>query len=83
MTTTIAVSINGNYKTPVTVQHGTEAAVTEVISGRGHAGPFVKNYHPVHAQTLTVSVGPEQEDRSEPETVKLVDGELEPGDTSS
>lgn len=34
MTISIKVSVNGNYKIPVTTKYGDNEAITEVISGR-------------------------------------------------
>jgi hypothetical protein len=66
MTISINVSVNGNYKVPVTTQYGDNEPTTEVISGRGHEGPNVKNisyYHGNnHNNIVTVTVGPEEQD---------------------
>ena len=66
MTISIKVSVNGNYKVPVTTKYGDNEATTEVISGRGHSGPFVKDIPYYHGKNpsniVTVSVGPEEED---------------------
>lgn len=53
MTISINVSVNGNYKVPVTTKYGENEPVTEVISGRGHDGPFVKT-----SRTTTVRTRP-------------------------
>jgi hypothetical protein len=64
MTISIQVSINGNYKVPVTVQYGDEPSTTEIITGRGHEGPFVKNINYYHGSStiVSISVGPESYD---------------------
>lgn len=66
MTISISVSVNGNYKVPVTTKYGDNEPTTEVISGRGHTGPFVKSIHYYHgsnpSNVVTVSVGPEEQD---------------------
>jgi hypothetical protein len=64
MTISIQVSVNGNYKVPVTVKEGNHEPYTEVISGRGHDGPFVKHITHIHGPSniTTVSVGPEEPD---------------------
>lgn len=67
MTISIKVSVNGNYKVPVTTKYGDDVPPsTEVISGRGHEGPFVKEipyYHGSNPSNIvTVSVGPEEQD---------------------
>lgn len=71
MTISISVSVNGNYKVPVQVQYGDGEPTTEVISGRGSSGPFVKNipyYHGSNPSNIvTVVVGPEEQDNGEPE----------------
>ena len=67
MTINIKVSVNGNYKVPVTVQYGDGEPTTEVISGRGHEGPFVKNISYYHGSetVVTVTVGPEEQDNGD------------------
>ncbi|MEI9964352.1 MAG: hypothetical protein WDM92_06270 [Caulobacteraceae bacterium] len=65
MTISINVSVNGSYKVPVTVKRGVEDPVTEVISGRGHEGPNVKNipyYHGNMDGDLVVTIGKEEQD---------------------
>lgn len=66
MTISIQVSVNGNYKVPVTTKYGDKEPTTEVISGRGHSGPFVKHisyYHGNNSDNIVVvSVGPEEQD---------------------
>lgn len=66
MTISIKVSVNGNYKVPVITQYGDNEPSTEVISGRGHDSPFVKDipyYHGVDpSNVVTVKVGPEEQD---------------------
>lgn len=66
MTISIRVSVNGNYKVPVTTKYEGKEPTTEVISGRGHGGPFIKDipyYHsPGSNNIVTVSVGPEEPD---------------------
>ena len=69
MTISINVSVNGDYKVPVTTKYGENEPTTEVISGRGHAGPFVKNISYYHSSNpsnvVTVTVGPEEPDNGE------------------
>ena len=67
MTININVSVNGNYKVPVTTKYGDEESTTEVISGRGHIGPFVKNINYYHGSDaiVTVTVGPEEQDNGD------------------
>lgn len=68
MTISISVSVNGNYKVPVTTQYGDAEPATEVITGRGSNGPFVKHIH-YHgsnpSNVVTVKVGPEEVDNGE------------------
>ena len=67
MTISIQVSVNGNYKVPVTVTNQDGSETTEVISGRGHEGPFVKhiNYYHGSNEGVTVFVGKEEQDNGE------------------
>lgn len=72
MTIDIRVSVAGNYKVPVTVQYGANGeATTEVISGRGSDGPFVKRISYYHGNNpdniVQVTVGPESSDDGEEE----------------
>ena len=66
MTISIKVSVNGNYKIPVTTKYGDNEPTTEVISGRGLNAPFVKDipyYHGSNPSNIVVvSVGPEEQD---------------------
>ena len=65
MTISINVSVNGNYKVPVTIKYGAGEPTTEVISGRGLTAPFVMQipfYQSVNCQSVTVTVGPEEQD---------------------
>lgn len=66
MTISIQVSVNGNYKVPVTTQYGDNEPETEVISGRGNDGPKVKYIPYYHSNNpdniVTVEVGPEEQD---------------------
>lgn len=66
MTISIKVSVNGNYKIPVTTKYGDGDPTTEVISGRGDKGPFIKDipyYHSSNSSNVvTVIVGPEEQD---------------------
>lgn len=64
MTISIKVSVNGNYKVPVTTKYGDSEPTMEVISGRGLTAPFVKDipYHHGLDNIVSVSVGPEEQD---------------------
>ena len=69
MTISISVSVNGNYKVPVKVQHGEETPEIKTISGRGADGPvtmFIPHYHGETSVTK-IEVGPEVEDHGEAE----------------
>jgi len=64
MTISIQVSVNGNYKVPVTVKRGSAEPTTEVVSGRGHEGPKVLHipyYHGSYGDVV-VTVGQEEQD---------------------
>lgn len=69
MTISITVSVNGNYKVPVTTKYGNNEPTTEVITGRGHSGPFVKHIPYYHGSNpgnvVTVTVGPEEQDNGD------------------
>lgn len=65
MTISVQVSVNGNYKCPVSYKQG-DREVTEVITGRGSEGPkvlYIPFYH--GPDLLTLSVGPEEQDLGE------------------
>lgn len=66
MTISITVSVNGNYKVPVTTKYGDNDPSTEVISGRGLSVPYVRNipyYHGSNpSNVVVVTVGPEEQD---------------------
>lgn len=62
MTISIKVSVNGNYKVPVTIKYDDKEPTTEVISGRGLTAPFVKDIPAYHGKITVVTVGPEEAD---------------------
>jgi hypothetical protein len=62
MTISINVSVNGNYKVPVTTKYDDKEPTTEVISGRGLNVPFIKHIPAYHDKITTVTVGPEEQD---------------------
>jgi len=67
MTISVSVSVNGNYKCPVSYKQG-EREVTEVVSGRGSQGPKVLSIPFYHGpDIMTLSVGPETADNGEQE----------------
>ena len=62
MTISVQVSVNGNYKCPVTYKQG-DREMTEVVSGRDNEGPkvlYIPFYH--GPDLLTLSIGPEEQD---------------------
>lgn len=64
MTISIQVSVNGNYKVPVTVKRGAAEATTETVSGRGNEGPkilYIPYYHGSDGDVV-VTVGKEEQD---------------------
>ena len=66
MTVSIKVSVNGNYKLPVTVKQG-ERSEGFVLSGRGKVGPderYISFNHGPDAMSL--EIGPEEQDNGEP-----------------
>ena len=65
MTVSVSVSVNGNYKLPVSYKQG-DREVSEVISGRGSEGPKVVHIPFYHGpEVMTVTVGPEEQDLGE------------------
>lgn len=74
MTISISVSVNGNYKIPVTTKYRDGEPTTEVISGRGHPGPNVKQIPYYHgsdpSNVVTITVGPEEQDDGEDEAAE-------------
>lgn len=68
MTISVKVAVNGNYKVPVTVTQGSRQE-TIWISGRGHNGPNEVNINYDHGgDSMTLNIGPEEQDNGEPET---------------
>lgn len=68
MTVSVKISVNGNYKLPVTYKQG-DREVSEVISGRGHEGPNELSIPFFHsADVMTLQVGPEEQDNGEAAT---------------
>lgn len=63
MTISVKVSVNGNYKCPVSYKQG-DREESFVLSGRGiPAGPHERDIHFAHGtDAMTLSVGPEEED---------------------
>ena len=62
MTISINISVNGNYKCPVTFKQG-DREVTEIVSGKDSEGP--KNYYiPFYhgSDIMEIKVGPEEAD---------------------
>lgn len=65
MTISVQVSVNGNYKCPVSYKQG-DREVTELITGRGSDGPKVLCIPFYHGpDLLTLSIGPEEQDLGE------------------
>lgn len=67
MTISVKISVNGNYKCPVSLKQG-DREESFVLSGRGKDGPderHISFYHGPDAMTL--SVGPEEPDNGEAE----------------
>lgn len=62
MTTTIKVTVNGNYKIPV--KRGSEEPVW--VSGRHpdgeYHGPQSQDFHPTHGDGAVFVIGPEEPD---------------------
>ena len=65
MTISVTVSCNGNYKCPVSYKQGDREERFE-LSGRGKDGPDERSIPFYHGEdAMTLSVGPEEEDRGE------------------
>lgn len=67
MTINVTVSVNGNYKCPVSYKQG-DREENHVISGRGRDTPnelHIPFYH--GADAMTLNVGPEEPDNGEAE----------------
>jgi hypothetical protein len=65
MTISVTISVNGNYKCPVSYKQG-DREESQIISGRGRDGPnefTIPFYH--GADAMTLSVGPEERDEGE------------------
>ena len=65
MTISVQISVNGNYKCPVSYKQG-DREESQVVSGRGNDGPKMV-YIPFHhgSDVMTLSVGPEEPDNGE------------------
>jgi hypothetical protein len=63
MTVSVKISVNGNYKVPVSYKQGAREESFE-ISGRGSpVGPVERQISFYHGpDALTLSVGPEEQD---------------------
>lgn len=62
MTVSVQISVNGNYKLPVTYKQG-DTEVAETITGKGSDGPKVLSIPFSHgADAMEISVGPEEPD---------------------
>lgn len=62
MTTTVTISVNGDYKTPVKYKQG-DREVSLEISGRGSDGPKVETIPFYHGNDImTIEIGPETKD---------------------
>jgi len=67
MTISVTISVNGNYKCPVSYKQG-DSEESQVVSGRGHEGPKVLHIPFNHGPgVLTLSVGPEEQDNGDTE----------------
>lgn len=62
MTISLRLSVNGNYKCPISYKQGNRE-VSTIISGRGHSGP--NEYHIAFSHgpdVMTLKVGPKEPD---------------------
>ncbi len=65
MTVSVRVSVNGNYKLPVSFKQG-DREESFVISGKGSSTPVERNITFYHGpDVMSLSVGPEEEDKEE------------------
>jgi hypothetical protein len=68
MTVSVQISVNGNYKLPISYKQG-EREESLTVSGRGHAGPNVQHIPFYHgADVMTLQLGPETPDNGEEES---------------
>lgn len=68
MTISVSISVNGNYKCPISYKQG-DREVSQVVSGRGLQGPNVVHIPFYHGpDVMTLQVGPEEQDNGETET---------------
>jgi hypothetical protein len=68
MTISVSISVNGNYKCPVSYKQG-DREENHVVSGRGMDRPNVLHIPFYHgADAMTLSVGPEERDDGEVST---------------
>lgn len=63
MTTTVTVSVNGNYKVPIHCR-GENGESTVILSGRGQPGPNIQVFNMPHGSNAVISVGPEEPDNT-------------------
>ncbi|WP_226019740.1 hypothetical protein [Novosphingobium sp. FKTRR1] len=67
MTVSVSISVNGNYKVPVSFKQG-EREENHVVSGRGLDQPNVQHIAFYHGpDVMTLVVGPEEPDHGEGE----------------
>lgn len=65
MTVSVRVSVNGNYKLPVSYKQG-DREESMVLSGRGKTGPDERQISFYHgADVMTLQIGPESQDNGE------------------
>lgn len=65
MTVSVKISVNGNYKLPVSYKQG-DNEESFVISGRGHEGPNERSIMFYHGQdVMTLELGPEEPDNGD------------------
>lgn len=65
MTVSVKISVNGNYKLPVSYKHGPREE-TFIISGRGYEGPNEQSIPFYHgANVMTLKLGPEEPDNGD------------------
>lgn len=78
MTISIQISVNGNYKLPVSYQQG-DRVESHVISGFGMDGPNVHYVNFSHGpDAMTLAIGPEEPDNGTVDPAPVAEPDVDP-----